>query len=88
MTNRRTFLKAVTTVGTSTVVGPWVLRHARAADEILIAELHDGEGLTFEQIYFHFLRHGLRTRTGNEWSLSRIKRVYAARAQLADAGSP
>ena len=44
MTKRRTLLKAVTTVGASAAVGPWVLRHARAADEIRVASLLDLSG--------------------------------------------
>jgi urea transport system substrate-binding protein len=44
VTTRRKLLKAVTTFGASAAAGPWVLRHASAADEIRVAELHDLSG--------------------------------------------
>jgi hypothetical protein len=35
-------------------------------------------GWTWERIYFDLLRRGERTRAGREWSVSRIRRAYAA----------
>ncbi len=34
-------------------------------------------GWTWERIYFNLLRRRVRTRTGREWSVSRIRRAYA-----------
>jgi hypothetical protein len=35
-------------------------------------------GWTWERIYFDLLRRGERARQGREWSVSRIRRAYAA----------
>ncbi len=40
------------------------------------------EGLDYESIYFHMLKHKLKTTDGKEWSLDRIKRAYQAELQL------
>jgi hypothetical protein len=45
-----------------------------------IVEQRQG-GWTWEQIYFALLRRGERTRAGHEWSVSRIRRAYAAEIQ-------
>src|SRR5262249_20368167 len=38
-------------------------------------------GWTWERIYFDLLRRGERTREGREWSVSRIRRAYAAEVE-------
>jgi hypothetical protein len=38
-------------------------------------------GWTWEAIYFDLLRRGERTRAGHEWSVSRIRRAYAAEVE-------
>jgi hypothetical protein len=38
-------------------------------------------GWTWERIYFDLLRRKERTRAGHEWSVSRIRRAYAAEVQ-------
>jgi hypothetical protein len=38
-------------------------------------------GSTWERIYFDLLRRHVRTRAGREWSVSRIRRAYAAEIQ-------
>lgn len=39
-------------------------------------------GWTWERIYFDLLRRKERMREGHEWSVSRIRRAYAAEGQL------
>jgi hypothetical protein len=38
-------------------------------------------GWTWERIYFDLLGRGERTRAGDEWSVSRIRRAWAAEVQ-------
>jgi hypothetical protein len=38
-------------------------------------------GSTWERIYLDLSRRGIRTRAGREWSVSRIRRAYAAEVQ-------
>lgn len=39
---------------------------------------HHLEGYSWDAIYFHFLEHGIKTRTGKEWSQQRIRRAFVA----------
>jgi hypothetical protein len=41
-----------------------------------IAELIDDRGMTFDEVYSHFLKAGIRTRKDKEWTRSRILRSY------------
>jgi DNA invertase Pin-like site-specific DNA recombinase len=40
------------------------------------------DGCSWEAIYFEFLKLGIRTREGKEWSLSRIYRAFQAELRL------
>jgi len=54
----------------------------------LIVQLKDEKGLTFEQIYWHFIKAGVRLKkAGKErtWSVSRIQRAYRAELKLRSA---
>lgn len=42
----------------------------------LIVELKDQRGLTFEEIYWHLFRAGVRTRDDREWSCTRVAAAY------------
>ena len=47
----------------------------------MIVKWRDG-GNTWEEIYFHLLKHKARTRRGAEWSLTTIRRTYTKEKQL------
>ena len=44
----------------------------------VIVTLKDTDGMAFKDIYFHFVKQGIKTRGGKEWSVSRIQRAYHA----------
>jgi hypothetical protein len=40
------------------------------------------KGATFDSIYYHFLKHKVKTMGGKEWSLARIRRAFEAELRL------
>ncbi len=55
-----------------------------------LVRLRDEERLTWDAIYFQFLRDGVRMRSGKEWNRTSLQRAYAAELQLrqAEQGEP